>query len=116
MNGHFQLRPGSATRRNLPNLVMTATCAVCTVKKLSRPTIRMTTMKGQNSTMPYSKRPMVAARPAGLYDKTRRADQCSLPIKPAERPRHSGLPRSGKSGIHNPKSSGFGTENRLHRS
>jgi hypothetical protein len=28
MNGHFQFRPGSATRRNLPNRVMTATCAV----------------------------------------------------------------------------------------
>jgi hypothetical protein len=36
MNGHFQFKPGSATRRNLPNRVMMATCAVWTVKKLPR--------------------------------------------------------------------------------
>jgi len=36
MNGHFQFKPGLATRRNLPNRVMTATCAVLTVKKLPR--------------------------------------------------------------------------------
>jgi hypothetical protein len=36
MNGHFQFKPGSATRRNLPKRVMTATCAVLTVKKLPR--------------------------------------------------------------------------------
>src|ERR1700730_10726799 len=36
MNGHFPFKPGSATRRNFPNRVMTATWAVLTVKKLPR--------------------------------------------------------------------------------
>ena len=35
-NGRFQFNPGSATRRNLPNRVITATSAVRTVKKLAR--------------------------------------------------------------------------------
>jgi hypothetical protein len=48
------------------------------VKKLSRPMIRMMTIKGQNSSMPDSKSAMIAVRPAGLYDETRRADQCRL--------------------------------------
>src|SRR5580658_6312662 len=45
MNGHFQFKPGLATRRNLPNRVMTATCAVLTVKKLPR--IVESTMKAR---------------------------------------------------------------------
>src|SRR5512135_1337549 len=36
MYGTFQFKPASATRRNLPNRVMTATWAVFTVKKLPR--------------------------------------------------------------------------------
>src|SRR5579863_5624662 len=40
-NGRFQFNPGSATRRNLPNRVITATSAVRTVKKL--PKIRYST-------------------------------------------------------------------------
>src|SRR6476659_6829621 len=43
MSGHFQFKPGLATRRNLPNLWMIATCAVLTVKKF--PIIRMSTRK-----------------------------------------------------------------------
>src|SRR5580700_2822333 len=50
MNGHFQFKPGLATRRNLPNRVMTATCAVLTVKKLPRSvdSTRKTTMANAN--------------------------------------------------------------------
>ena len=33
MNGNFQFNPGSATRRNFPKRVITATWAVLTVKK-----------------------------------------------------------------------------------
>ena len=38
MNGTFQLSPGWATRRNLPNRVTTAAWAVSTVKKLPNTT------------------------------------------------------------------------------
>jgi hypothetical protein len=43
-NGRFQFNPASATRRNFPNRVMTATSAVLTVKKLPRtvPSSRIT--------------------------------------------------------------------------
>jgi hypothetical protein len=34
--GLFQFKPGSAIRRNLPNLVIMATSAVVTVKKLPK--------------------------------------------------------------------------------
>src|SRR5215472_8550302 len=36
MIGHFQFKPGSAMRKNLPKRVTTATCAVFTVKKLPK--------------------------------------------------------------------------------
>ncbi|HTH35155.1 MAG TPA: hypothetical protein VL976_12340, partial [Xanthobacteraceae bacterium] len=38
MIGHFQFKPGSAMRKNLPKRVTTATCAVLTVKKLPKST------------------------------------------------------------------------------
>src|SRR5579872_3242242 len=52
--GVFQLRPASATRKNLPKRVMTATCEVLTVKKLPRivmRTIKPTTSRRTNATM-----------------------------------------------------------------
>src|SRR5271163_3612104 len=52
MNGNFQFRPGSATRRNLPNRVMIATCAVLTVKKLPRIAQSTTTAKKVNRLKP----------------------------------------------------------------
>src|ERR1700733_5523010 len=73
MSGHFQFRPASATRKNFPKRVMTATCAVCTVKKLSRAAMMIIASNSQDSIMLDSKG--AAALADGLYAKSRRADQ-----------------------------------------
>src|ERR1700677_4765765 len=76
MTGHFQFKPGSATRKNLPNRVITAACAVCTVKKLDRPTMMTTTSTGQNTSMLDSQTTTAAALATALYDKARQTDHC----------------------------------------
>ncbi len=50
-NGTFQFRPGSATRRNFPKRVTTATSAVFTVKKLPK-TIERTKMSTMRAAAP----------------------------------------------------------------
>jgi hypothetical protein len=57
---------------------MTAACAVCTVKKLSRAAMAMTTIKGQNRSMLDSQTAAVAAFAAGLYGPARHPDQYPL--------------------------------------
>ena len=62
--GTFQFSPASATRRNFPKRVITATCAVFTVKKLPRTSERtMTAMIASTitSSMSISNPPPPAA-------------------------------------------------------
>src|SRR5882672_4712965 len=58
MSGHFQFKPGLAMRRNLPNLVMIATCAVLTVKKF--PITKMSTKKATKADTLQPRSPIIS--------------------------------------------------------